>query len=114
MAVLVIGPAPARFYMPGKTPFQKRLADELRAVVIMPRGQGKRQDLPDVLDGSLPLPACSRCSAGFALPPSRNRAGSGQRLAKPPRCRAPQRATVSKAKSPGFTASRSKRVCTGT
>jgi hypothetical protein len=76
--------------MPGKAPFQKRLVDELHALVIMAFCQGKRQGGPDVLDGF--------------LHPTGIGAGSGQGFAKLPRSALPYQ----KLSSPGFTAFRSK------
>jgi hypothetical protein len=72
VVVLAAGSAPSLLDMLGKTPFQQRLVDELHPVVIMTGGQGKGQGGPDVLDGLAP-PACSRCSAGNAPQPTRNR-----------------------------------------
>jgi hypothetical protein len=72
IVVLPAGSAPGRPDMPGKTPFQERLVDELHAVVIMTAGQGKGRGVPDVLN-DLRRPACPLRSAGRAPPPARNR-----------------------------------------
>jgi hypothetical protein len=62
--------------MPGKTPFQKRFVDELRAVVIMTPGQGKRQGGPDALYG-FRRPLVRAVQQGTLLRPPGIEAGSG-------------------------------------